>query len=142
MSTTRITTGLYGLISYWSDGNHSHQVNLDPPLPEVARPYHVVIRSEHHIPASVLVFARDEDHARTRLITSLRAAIAKDRSEYGARRAHHWSRILDALDHPEGVEEQGVEGGDRRRWWTEVQPYPIAVIAAKVNWASNGGLLD
>lgn len=120
----------YSQFSYYPDGNRSVEVNPDPPSPEEARPFHVAISDPSYIPVSILVFARDKKHALSRVRQAL--VECRDKQyvpEYGLSDLHREraQKFLDAIDTGSML--------------VEVNPLDVALICAKVNWASNGGLL-
>lgn len=111
------------LLHYWKDGNTSVDVNLDPPRPEESKPFHVVIRNRGVIPLSYLVFARDKEHASSRILKSLKKCAKLSKSSCGPHRAVDLLKSL-----ADGTMELSVE------------PLDTGMICAEVNWASNGGL--
>jgi hypothetical protein len=138
-----------GLFTYWASGSDCREVHADPPDPSEAKPFFVAIEegveekgvwASHVIPLSALVFARGEDHARSRVLESIRECLKRDYKsgetqldKYGdptftVMRLERWARIL-----------RGLETEDPNLRLT-VEPYPVDLIAAKVNWASNGGV--
>jgi hypothetical protein len=120
----------HSLFSYWSDGDHRHELHPDPPSKEEAKPFHVVAHNEVWIPISVLVFARDEDHARDRVENALQQMSERDYdqkwphpvSTKGSRAA----RILD-----------DIRAGHLD---VLVEPYDTDLLCAAINWSSNGGI--
>lgn len=113
-------------------GSAEQAYNDDPPNPEEAKPFHVVLRDRSHIPVSLLVFARDEEHAVRRVASSIRQAheVLKDKVDrtYGTPPLDRVrAEMLVALMDSEG-------------WW-ECAPVDTSRIVAEVIWASNGGLL-
>lgn len=132
-------TAAVSLFQYCPDGDESVDVNPDPPMPNEARPFHVVIRSAGWIPVSILVFARDEEHALSRVQQALITCRDKQRlPEFGeydvAQRVRERAQLyLDAIS---GT---GLDHG--KPMWLEVRPLDVGLICAKVEWAANGGLL-
>ena len=64
--------------SYWQDGNTNLFVDPDPPSTEEAKPYVVSLQAKNHIPMFLLVFARDKDHAKNRVLKALKECQDKD----------------------------------------------------------------
>lgn len=96
------------------------ETTYDPPKPEEAKPFHVMVRGNNWIPISALVFARDSDHAKSRTLDALRLSC---QSHDGRRR--HAQGVVDKIDSGELA--------------ITVEPFDIASMSAEVNWASNGG---
>jgi len=113
-----------GAFRYYTTGSTWEDAEPDPPSPEEAKPFHVLAHSDHYIPISVLVFARDADHARARVMAALREALEKQ---------HRPDTFERAKKHLEEI-----ENGDMVM---HVQPYDIKWIRTKVIWAGNGGVL-
>jgi len=120
-------TKAVSLFRYWKDGNTDVAVNPDPPSATEAKPFHVVIRGEGWIPVSILVFARDESHALSRVRQSITEVLNKSYKD--PFRGDHARRFLAALD------------GQDSDMAVEVRLLNTDVICAQVNWASNGGLI-
>ena len=118
----------YGIFSYWSDGNHQHELHPDPPTKEEARPFQVVFRDEHWIPISVLVFARDAKHARHRVETALQKMVELDRAshEWAGAGPYRAARII-----------SDVQAGMLA---VHVEPFNTDLLCARINWATNGGI--
>lgn len=111
----------------WTSGSDMQAAEPDPPTPEEAKPFHVMLRGDHHIPCSVLVFARDEEHAKQR---------AKQRVLEALREAHRLSYRKERGRAAEFLDD--LQTGDLT---LHVAPYDVAWIRAKVVWAMNGGVL-
>lgn len=132
-------TDAVSLFSYWTDGNTEVECDPDPPRPEEARPFHVVIRDDGWIPVSILVFARDEEHAASRVRQALvtcreRQYVSESEHDRSGKVREFTTRWIEAID----------ARGQRRkksRMWCEVSPLDTARMVAEVVWASNGGLL-
>lgn len=113
-----------GAFRYYTDGSTSVDAEPDPPAPEEAKPFHVIARGDHYIPISVLVFARDADHARERVMAALREALEKQHQPDTFERAkRHLKELADGT------------------MTIHVHPYDTKWMRAKVIWASNGGVL-
>lgn len=116
-----------GLYRYWKNGSEQVEVNPDPPKPEEAKPFHVVIQGKGWIPVSELVFARNETHAANRVKTALKecaeGAKGNTASSFGPP--------------PHGRVLRELASGELQ---LTVRAIDVTRITAKVNWASNGGL--
>lgn len=121
-------TTSYGVFAYYPDGQTQVEVHPDPPTPEEARPFYVVWGGESWMPITVLVFARDVEHAKARVRAALVACREgakawKDKHDYV--HTHQAVRIL----------EEEAAG----RLTVACVPVDIARIIAEVVWAGNGG---
>lgn len=118
-----------GMFTYYAAGNHEHrELHPDPPTPEEAKPFHVMARGTGHIPISYLVFARDADHAVSRVMEGLRLMVEKN--------GYDPTRSL-----PLGVQRATGYLADivTGKLKVTVAPFDTARISCEVNWAANGG---
>jgi len=129
-TSTHRLVGIHSLFSYWKTGSVCVEVNPDPPSAEEAKPFHVAISTEGWIPVSILVFGRDSKHAVSRVRQALvecRDGQRDDAVDMGERRARI-QRFIDAIDKKNSMR-------------VEANRLSTDLICAKVNWASNGGIL-
>lgn len=116
------------LFNYWTSGSDNHHIAMDPPKKgEPCEAFHVALRGDAWIPVSLLVFARDAEHARSRVEETLREC-HKRGEPYRLKKDEGESRgamLLHRLDAGELT-------------W-HVEPYDTNRLAASINWASNGG---
>lgn len=118
------------LFSYWDrKSGYQIEVNPDPPSTAEAKPFHVVIEEEHWIPVSILVFARDEGHARSRVKSALSICLKKNPKSFMADHGRRYLAVLAGKEDPKGS------------LVATIKPLGVGMICANVNWASNGGLL-
>lgn len=123
----------YSLFSYWKDGNTHVEVNPDPPSAQEALPFHVAIFDASYIPVSILVFGRNKTHALSRV----RQALAECRDgQYRKKPDPHG--LSDELRKRAQKYLNAIDKGTMR---VTVEPFDVATISAKVNWAENGGIL-
>jgi len=116
------------LFSYWTSGSSCHYLAEDPcQAGEPCLPFHVALRGDGYIPLSLLVFARDAVHARARVEATLRKcyALGKPYRDQPHVTPSHGTHLIEQMDRGDLV-------------W-HVAEYDTSKIAAKVNWASNGG---
>lgn len=111
------------LFRRWKNGNHNEVGVVDPPSPEEAKPFHVLGHGNGYIPISMLVFARDADHALERVLVSLRWMTELP---YGSTSKCRATQYL-----------KEIANGELTMY---VAPYDVRLIAANVNWAGNGGI--
>lgn len=58
--------------TWWEDGYTQHIAQPDPPSPEEAKLFIVQAHEPHYIHVSVVLYARDAEHAKSRIIQALR----------------------------------------------------------------------
>lgn len=112
----------------WLNGHTQHQAMPDPPTQEEARPFVVRLSvPARRIPLNVLVFARDAEHAKRRVVLALEECCEKDyRGREGGTTGP--GRQYELLDQ---MRDEALT--------LEVAPFDIAMMPA-VQWANNGGL--
>jgi hypothetical protein len=120
------------MFTYWKDGSTQIEVHADPPAKGEAKPFHVMARSKSYIPVSILVFARDAEHAKQRVIKSIAECAEKQYTEdasYGVSREskRRGQTLLDGI----------LDG----TFTVTVDEYDVTRISCRVEWASNGGVL-
>lgn len=111
--------------TYTSDGTE-HIASPDPPTREEATPFVVRVGSKYVIPANVLVFARDEGHARRRVLLALEECCAKD---------HGGQKRVDT----QGAQHAIMALLRSGEYALEVEPLDIALMPG-VQWAGNDGI--
>lgn len=109
---------------YWLDGNTFETTNPDPPSPEEARPFIVSAQKPSWIPLFLMVFARDAEHAKARVLAALEECKAKDYHGKGSRWGEP-SRAIRLLDE--------IESGALT---FDAHPADIAVMS-RASWAGN-----
>jgi hypothetical protein len=108
----------------WLNGNTEHQAMPDPPTREEAKPFVVRVWKPGLIPCNVLVFARDVEHAKNRVVLALEECCEKDyRGREGSLGRHY--DVLDKL-----------RAGE---YTVAAEEFDTAMMP-KLQWAGNGGL--
>ena len=121
-----------GLFNYYPNGNTQEFLALDPPKKgEPCLPFHVVLRDDGSIPLSILVFARDKAHAKARVEATLRECWKRSRK-------YREERLKDGdVDNSRGSWLLKKLDAGELAW--HIEPYDMTRMAAKINWAGNGG---
>lgn len=115
----------------WSSGSKRYVASPDPPDLSEARPFVVQANSGCLIPMSVLVFARDEQHAVSRVLAALKECCDKDyRGQEGVDKGKWLSR---------GRQYELLAKIEKGEYTMFVQPLDTALMPS-IEWASNGGL--
>lgn len=126
----------YSYFGVFTDGNTRHYASPDPPTPEEARPFVVSLRTDNPggtnvIPLNVLVFARDEEHARSRVVQALEECCTKDYKGPGG--------VDIGRRHVVGRQYELLRKYRKGEYVLLCQPLDINLMPG-IEWATNGGL--
>ena len=114
-------------LKYWSDGEieHSASFPLSPGEVDECSLFIVQLRSECWVPVSVVLYARNEEHAKERIIRSIQEVAHK---EYKHNHNDRAFRLLEEISNP--------SKNDRERLDFVFARFPDSHIAP-IGWASN-----